>query len=60
MILCVNEIQAGVIKEYSNTTGVPMQSCLDSAVDDWIRTVAAASNDPLPANVILFPDRLAN
>lgn len=61
MIPCINEIQAGCLEEYSIITGVPVQSCLDSAIDDWIRVVAAevVSKDKKFDNLVIMPAREA-
>ena len=61
MELSVNPIQAGCLEEYAMLTGTPVQNCLDSAIDDWIRTVAAEviSQDKKFHNVIMMPRREA-
>ena len=60
MVPCVNEIQAGCLEEYAILTGVPVQTCLDSAIDDWIRTVAAAEISQFEkSNLVMMPVREA-
>ena len=58
MLVSVNEIQAGCLVEYSELTGVPVQTCLDSAIDDWIRSVAVSQIEK-PSNLVVMERREA-
>lgn len=61
MGLSVNETQTECLEEYAVLKGLPVQMCLDSAIDDWIRTVAATaiSQFEKPDNVVMMPIREA-